>query len=73
MSNRYIDPEERSFTIIAFPVPQIGPDFPAIFDEILKINTLDYQLYETIQQRIIDVLDRARYVRIKGMGKTAPT
>ena len=69
MSNRYIDPEERSFTIIAFPVPQIGPDFPAIFDEILKINTLDYQLYETIQQRIIDVLDRARYVRIKGMGE----
>ena len=69
LSNRYIDPEERSFTIIAFPVPQIGPDFPAIFDEILKINTLDYQLYEGIQQRIIDALDQAQYVRIRGMGE----
>lgn len=68
LSNRYIDPEERSFTIIAFPIPQIGPDFPAIFDEILKINTLDSGLYETIQQRIIDVLDRAQYIRIRGMG-----
>lgn len=67
-TNEYIDPEERSFTIIAFPVPEIGEDFPAIFDEILKINTLDYKKYETIQQTIIDTLDRAAYVRIKGCG-----
>lgn len=67
-TNEYIDPEERSFTIIAFPVPEIGEDFPAIFDEILKINTLDYKKYETIQQTIIDTLDKAAYVRVKGCG-----
>lgn len=66
MTNEYIDPEERSFTIIAFPVPQIGEDFEAIFDKILEINTLDYKTYETIQQRIIDALDEAEWVRIKG-------
>ncbi|MDO4333853.1 MAG: aminopeptidase [Eubacteriales bacterium] len=68
LTNEYINPEERSFTIIAFPLPEIGEDFPAIFDEILKINTLDYKKYETIQQRIIDTLDRAAYVRVKGCG-----
>lgn len=66
MTNEYIDPEERSFTIIAFPVPQIGEDFEAIFDKILEINTLDYKTYETIQQRIIDALDEAEWVRIRG-------
>lgn len=66
MTNEYIDPEERSFTIIAFPVPQIGEDFEAIFDKILEINTLDYKTYETIQQHIIDALDEAEWVRIKG-------
>lgn len=66
MTNEYIDPEERSFTIIAFPVPQIGEDFEAIFDKILEINTLDYKTYETIQQRIIDALDEAEWVRVKG-------
>ena len=50
MTNEYIDPEERSFTCIAFPVPGIGEHFPEIFDEVLKINTLDYKTYETIQQ-----------------------
>lgn len=67
-TNEYIDPEERSFTIIAFPVPGIGEDFPAIFDEILNINTLDYKKYEAIQQIIIDTLDKAAYVRVKGSG-----
>lgn len=67
-TNEYINPEERSFTIIAFPVPEIGEEFPAIFDEILNINTLDYKKYETIQQRIIDTLDKAAYVRVKGSG-----
>ena len=47
-------------------MPQIGEDFEAIFDKILEINTLDYKTYETIQQRIIDALDEAEWVRIKG-------
>ena len=69
LQNRYIKGEERSFTIIAFPVPEIGPAYEEIFDEIVKINTLDYKLYRGIQQRIIDVLDQGDYVWIKGMDK----
>ncbi len=65
--NEYIKGEERSFTIIAFPTPEVGENYPEIFDEIIKINTLDYKLYQTIQQKIIDCLDRADHVVIKGM------
>lgn len=63
----YIKEEERSFTIIAFPTPQIGAQFEEIFDEIIRINTLDYKLYQQIQQKLIDVLDTAEYVEVKGM------
>jgi leucyl aminopeptidase (aminopeptidase T) len=64
--NEYIKGEERSFTIIAYPVPEIGDNYEEIFDEIVKINTLDYKLYEGIQQTIIDALDQGEYVVIKG-------
>ena len=63
----YIKEEERSFTIIAFPTPDIGEAFEEIFEEIIGINTLDYKLYQTIQQTIIDALDTADFVEIKGM------
>ncbi len=69
MQNEYIRGEERSFTIIAFPVPAIGEKYREIFDETVKINTLDYKLYQGIQQTIIDALDQAAYVRVKGMGR----
>ena len=64
--NEYIKGEERSFTIIAYPTPLIGSDFEGIFTETVKLNTLDYKLYETMQQKIIDTLDLADKVRIKG-------
>ncbi len=64
--NRYIRGDERSFTIIAYPVPEIGDRFPEIFREIVKINTLDYHLYERIQQTIIETLDTCQWVEIKG-------
>ena len=64
---KYIKGEERSFTIIAFPVPDIGEKFEEIFDETVDINTLDYLTYERIQATIIDTLDKADYVEIKGM------
>lgn len=67
IQNRYIKGEERSFTIIAFPTPEIGKDFGEIFDEVIRINTLDYKLYQQMQQRIIDTLDLGKYVIIKGM------
>lgn len=65
--NEYIKGEERSFTCIAFPVPDIGEQYEEIFDEIIRINTLDYQLYRGIQQKIIDRLDLGDRVVIKGM------
>lgn len=68
LMNEYVKGEERSFTIIAFPVPEIGDNFETIFDGVLRINTLDYKLYQGIQQKIIDTLDKAEYVHIKGCG-----
>lgn len=68
IQNEYIIGKERSFTIISFPIPEIGDNFKTIFDEIVRINTLDYKLYQTIQQRIVDALDEAEYVLVKGMG-----
>ena len=35
LQNEYIPGEERSFTIIAWPVPEIGEDFPEIFQEVV--------------------------------------
>lgn len=69
VTNHYIKGEERSFTIIAYPIPEIGPRFEEIFAETVKVNTLDYQLYRDMQQKIIDVLDEGESVRITGKGK----
>lgn len=66
ITNEYIKGEERSFTIIAFPVPDIGERFPEIFADTVKLNTLDYKTWQKIQQKMIDVLDNGTYVRIKG-------
>ena len=52
--------------MIAFPVPQIGEQFPEIFDAVIDINTLDYNLYQKMQQTMIDTLDRASHIRIRG-------
>ncbi|MCR5556146.1 MAG: aminopeptidase [Butyrivibrio sp.] len=66
--NEYFIMKERSFTIISFPKTEIGDNFEEIFNETVRINTLDYKLYQTIQQKIIDALDEADHVVIKGMG-----
>lgn len=68
ITNQYIKGEERSFTIIAYPLPSIGEQFEAIFAETVKINTLDYTLYQNMQQKLIDVLDDAEKVHITGKG-----
>lgn len=64
--NKCIKGEERSFTIIAYPVASIGEKFEEIFAETVKLNTLDYILYRDMQQKIIDVLDTADRVHIVG-------
>ena len=66
ITNRYIIGDERSFTIIAWPVPEIGESFEEIFRETIKINTLDYKKYQKIQQCMIDALDEGTAVHLKG-------
>lgn len=69
ITNEYIKSDEYSFTIIAYPIPEIGEKFEEIFAETVKVNTLDMKKYEEIQKKIIDVLDEGTYVIVKGMGK----
>ena len=69
ITNEYIRGEERSFTIVAYPVPEIGENYPEIFNEVIRINTLDAKLYEKVQQIIIDALDQGQYVCVKGKGE----
>ena len=64
--NTYIPGDERSFTIIAYPVPEIGDKYEEIIDEIIRINTLDAKVYEKVQQTLIDALDQGTCVRILG-------
>lgn len=68
ITNQYIRQEERSFTIIAFPVPEIGERYPEIFDDMIRINTLDAGLYERVQQKLIDALDQGEFVHVLGRG-----
>lgn len=65
----YIKGDERSFTIIAFPIPEFGEKFEEMFDATVRINTLDAEKYGKVQQKIIDALDRAEHVRVVGKGK----
>lgn len=69
IADAYVPGMETSFTIIAFPLPEIGDNFEKIFEETIRINTLDYELYRDIQQCIIDALDQADHVMVYGMGE----
>jgi hypothetical protein len=69
ITKEYYNTPETSFTIISYPISEIGPDFEAIFEATVKVNTLDYDLYQKIQQNIIGVLDKGEYVKIIGKGK----
>ena len=68
LTNQYIIGEERSFTIIAYPIPEIGDKFAEIFAKTVELNTLDYKLYEGIQQVLIAALDKAERVHVVGRG-----
>ncbi len=69
ITNQYVPGEERSFTIIAYPLPEIGAKFEEIFAKTIGVNTLDYKLYRELQQKIIDVLDEGAFVHISGKGE----
>lgn len=66
ITNAYMKGEERSFTIIAYPIPAIGDKFEEIFAKTVQLNTLDYKQYQMMHQKIIDVLDQGKYVHITG-------
>jgi leucyl aminopeptidase (aminopeptidase T) len=66
--NTYINREEYSFTIIAYPTPDIGENFEAIFRETVKVNTLDKVMYRKIQECLIEELNQAEYVLVEGTG-----
>lgn len=63
---QYIPETERSFCIVAFPTPEIGDEFEAIFHDVMAINQMDSEAHERIQQVIIDALDHGDYVHVKG-------
>ena len=68
LTNQYIKGDERSFTIVAYPLPEIDERYEEIFEEVIRINTLDANVYEKVQQTIIDALDQGRYVHVLGKG-----
>ncbi len=67
--NEYIPHKDYSFTIIAYPIPEIGEQFEEIFKEIIKVNTLDNEAYKKVQQILINELDQAVSVRVLGKGE----
>ena len=67
ISNEFLPGDSYSFSIIAFPLPDIGDDFSDIFEETAEINSLDNAKYVKIQQSIIDVLDTSETVHVEGM------
>lgn len=64
--NQYIPRDQYSYTIIAYPIPDIGDDFERIFDRTVEVNTLDMGQYQQIQQCLIDALDQGYAVHITG-------
>ncbi|MDD4155481.1 MAG: aminopeptidase [Candidatus Cloacimonetes bacterium] len=66
MINKYYKRSEISFCIIGFPTPEIGEKFEEIFDKTIDINMLDHEHWLKIQQYLIDALDQADRVLVKG-------
>jgi len=67
--HKYYRRNENSYCYIGFPTPSIGKHFPEIFSQIIDINMLNHEQWLNIQQYLIDALDQADYVHIKGCGK----
>lgn len=69
MAEQYIPSDKTSFTIVAYPLPSIGERFEEIFEETMRLNQLDNEVYRKVQQCIIDALDKARAVKVTGRGQ----
>jgi len=64
--DNYISRSTTSFCIVGFPLPEIGKQFEEIFEETNAINMIDTLHHEEIQQYIVDSLDKADFVHVKG-------
>ena len=62
----YLPGDAYSFTINDYPLPSIGPDYKAIFEATIEVNTLDASIYEKIHGDMIDALDHCDHVVVKG-------
>ncbi len=69
LTNQYIPGDQTSFSIIAYPLPEIGADYEKIFEETIRVNTLNQDEYLNIQTKIIDALDSAEFVTVTGRGE----
>jgi aminopeptidase len=65
--DRFIPRAETGFVMADFPSPEIRGDFGAIFEETVRINTLDNDEYAVIQKAMIDALDSGEVVKVKGV------
>ncbi|MFW9924642.1 MAG: aminopeptidase, partial [Candidatus Thorarchaeota archaeon] len=63
---KYQPRTETSFSIIAFPSTEVGEKFEEMFEATIEVNMVDTEKYERIQQKMIEVLDNADKVHIKG-------
>ncbi len=66
LTNEYIPGDQTSFSIIAYPLPEIGENYTEIFRETIRVNTLDQKEYLAIQSKIIDALDLGEFVTVTG-------
>lgn len=69
MQEEYLPSDSYSFTIVAYPLPSIGERFVEIFEDTLRLNQLDNEMYIRVQQCIIDALDQAERVHVTGRGR----
>lgn len=68
LTNEYIPGDQTSFSIIAYPLPEIGNDYEKIFQDTICVNTLNQKEYLEIQTKIINALDLGEFVTITGRG-----
>lgn len=68
LTDQYIKSDESSFCIVSYPVPEIGGRFEEIFDETIRVNTLDVDIYREVHQHLIDALDAGVKVHVAGKG-----
>ncbi len=68
LNNEYIPGDQTSFSIISYPLPEIGRQFKEIFKATIRVNTLDQTRYQEIQTKIINALDKGETVTVTGRG-----